>query len=106
MNPNKMHVILYLALAAYILLSEGIFFTDAKKNPKRMGSLCNKACDIPFDICSDDILFSKTFIWRCDAENDSFYPLLIPAGVIGWLVYDVAYRVFKRIFYERFHTII
>ena len=36
----------------------------------------------------------------------AFYPLLIPAGVIGWLVYDVAYRVFKRIFYERFHTII
>lgn len=25
-NPNKMHVILYLALAAYILLSEGIFY--------------------------------------------------------------------------------
>lgn len=73
-NPNKMHAILYLALAAYILLSEGIFFTDEKKESERMGSLCNKACDIPFDICSDDILFSKTFIWRCDAENDSFLP--------------------------------
>ena len=43
--------------------------------------------------------FSKTFIWRCDAENGKLYPLLIPAGVIGWLVYDVAYRVFKRLFY-------
>lgn len=50
--------------------------------------------------------FPKLFIWRCDAENDRFYPLLIPAGVIGGFVYDVAYRVFKRIFYERFHTII
>ncbi len=32
----------------------------------------------------------------------AFYPLLIPAGVIGWLVYDVAYRVFKRIFMSGF----
>ena len=33
-NPDKMHVILYLALAAYILLSEGIFLLMQKKNPK------------------------------------------------------------------------
>lgn len=105
-NPNKMHVILYLALAAYILLSEGIFFTDAKKESERMGSLCNKACDIPFDICSDDILFPKLLFGDAMQKMTAFYPLLIPAGVIGWLVYDVAYRVFKRIFYERFHTII
>lgn len=72
-NPNKMHVILYLALAAYILLSEGIFLLMQKKNLKEWAQ-CNKACDIPFDICSDDILFSKTFIWRCDAENGSFLP--------------------------------
>ena len=30
-NPNKMHVILYLALAAYILLSEGIFLLMQKR---------------------------------------------------------------------------
>ena len=68
-NPNKMHVILYLALAAYILLSEGIFLLMQKKNPKEWAH-----CVIRLVIFLLIYLFSKTFIWRCDAENDSFLP--------------------------------
>lgn len=73
-----------------------------QKESERMGSLCNKACDIPFDICSDDILFPKLLFGDAMQKMAAFYPLLIPAGVIGWLVYDVAYRVFKRIFMSGF----
>ena len=73
-NPDKMHVILYLALAAYILLSEGIFLLMQKKNPKEWVHCVIRLVIFLFDICSDDILFSKTFIWRCDAENDRFLP--------------------------------
>lgn len=50
--------------------------------------------------------FPKLLFGDVMQKMTAFYPLLIPAGVIGWFVYDVAYRVFKRIFYERFHTII
>ena len=96
-NPDKMHVILYLALAAYILLSEGIFLLMQKKNPKEWVH-----CVIRLVI----FLFPKLLFGDAMQKMTAFYPLLIPAGVIGWLVYDVAYRVFKRIFYERFHTII
>ena len=92
-NPNKMHVILYLALAAYILLSEGIFLLMQKKNLKEWAH-----CVIRL------VIFLLIYVPM--QKMAAFYPLLIPAGVIGWLVYDVAYRVFKRIFYERFHTII
>ena len=96
-NPDKMHVILYLALAAYILLSEGIFLLMQKKNPKEWVH-----CVIRLMI----FFFPKLLFGDVMQKMTAFYPLLIPAGVIGWFVYDVAYRVFKRIFYERFHTII
>ena len=72
-NPDKMHVILSCTCCLHTFIRRD-FFTDAKKESERMGSLCNKAYDIPFNICSDDILFSQTFIWRCDAENDRFLP--------------------------------
>ena len=88
-NPNKMHVILYLALAAYILLSEVIRL------------VIFLLIYVPMIFFFPKLLFGDAM-----QKMAAFYPLLIPAGVIGWLVYDVAYRVFKRIFYERFHTII
>ena len=106
MNPNKMHVILYLALAAYILLSEGIFLLMKKKNPKEWVHCVIRLVIFLLIYVPMIFFFPKLLFGDAMQKMTAFYPLLIPAGVIGWLVYDVAYRVFKRIFYERFHTII
>ena len=105
-NPNKMHVILYLALAAYILLSEGIFLLMQKKNPKEWVHCVIRLMIFLLIYVPMIFFFPKLLFGDAMQKMTAFYPLLIPAGVIGWLVYDVAYRVFKRIFYERFHTII
>ena len=105
-NPNKMHVILYLALAAYILLSEGIFLLMQKKNLKEWAHCVIRLVIFLLIYVPMIFFFPKLLFGDAMQKMATFYPLLIPAGVIGWLVYDVAYRVFKRIFYERFHTII
>ena len=106
MNPDKMHVILYLALAAYILLSEGIFLLMQKKNPKEWVHRVIRLMIFLLIYVPMIFFFPKLLFGDVMQKMTAFYPLLIPAGVIGWFVYDVAYRVFKRIFYERFHTII
>ena len=90
-NPNKMHVILLLM---------------QKKNLKEWAHCVIRLVIFLLIYVPMIFFFPKLLFGDAMQKMAAFYPLLIPAGVIGWLVYDVAYRVFKRIFYERFHTII
>lgn len=78
------------------------FFTDAKKNPKEWAHCVIRLVIFLLIYVPMIFFFPKLLFGDAMQKMAAFYPLLIPAGVIGWLVYDVAYRVFKRIFMSGF----
>lgn len=104
-NPNKLHVVLYLALAAYILCAEGTFRILQKKKIERLHSVIRF---IVFLVLYVPLLifFPKLLIAKSLQEMTAFYPVMFFSGVVGWFVFDFAYKVFKRLFYERFHFVI
>lgn len=107
-NPNKMHLFLYLGLAGYLLLSEGSYRLIQRKKGEG-GKWIHRGlrlifflliylpliCFVPRLLVSEEIL-----------NMAAFYPVMLAGGVLAWVVYDTAYVVFKRYFYERFGKMI
>ncbi|MCH5265561.1 MAG: hypothetical protein J1F02_06655 [Lachnospiraceae bacterium] len=104
-NPNKLHVFLYLAMAGYLLLAEGTYrgmkkFPDGRKKEwlhRGIRLALFAALYLPVLI-----YLSRLFVSEQIRESKWFFPVMLPAGLLAWLVYDLAYSAVKKIFHERF----
>ena len=102
-NPNKFHVFLYLALAGYIVLSEISYSLIRVEKGKKKEWIHRGIrfvvfaviylpliCFLPQLLVSGEIL-----------QNRWLLPALLAGGVVGWILYDIAYGTFKRLFAQR-----
>lgn len=98
-NPDKMNVILFAALAGYILLAEGSYcgmhkMPDGKKKEwlhRGIRLLLFEVMYLPLILFLPQLFVSETILaaaW--------FLPLMIPAGIVCWFIYDAAYFGAKR----------
>lgn len=104
-NPNKLHVLLYLGLAGYILLSEGSFLlldrmTDDRKKAwlhRGIRFLIFAVIYVPFVFFFPQLFLSDSLL-----AKRWIVMVMLPAGIFAWLVYDLAYFIVKKISHERF----
>lgn len=107
-NPNKLHVFLYLALAIYILICEGSYQGMAalpsgrkKEWLHRLIRLCVFAVlYVLLVLFLPQLLVSDRLTGR-----PWFFPAMGAAGLVAWVVYDLAYLEAKKWIYTRFHTL-
>lgn len=103
-NPDKIHVLLYIALAGYIVISEFVYclirMEDGKKKENvhlvvRLVLFC--LLYIPIAWFLPQLLVDQQIL-----RMAWLLPALLVGGLIGWLIFDKAYCVFKRLFMQRF----
>lgn len=106
-NPNPLHVFLYLVLAGYILLSE-ITYTllrcqvDRKERVHRVVRiLIFSCCYLPLVFYVPQLVLSEKIV-----KMQGFWIIAIGVGAVAWLIYDMAYGVFKSFFLRRFANIL
>ncbi len=108
-NPNKLHVVLYAALAGYILLSEGTYLLLARMKDGKGKEWLHRgirfvifeALYLPFLIFLPKLFVSDTML-----AKPWFMLVMIPGGVVVWFLYELAYFVVKRMFREKFARIL
>ena len=107
-NPNKLHVFLYLALAIYILVCEGSYQKMEKMAPGRKKEWLHRfmrllvfavlytllVIFLPQLLVSDKLFAKKWFV-----------PVMFAVGVIVWVLYDLAYMEAKKWICAKFHTL-
>lgn len=103
-NPNKLHIFLYIGFAGYLLLSEGTYrILPGKAGQKKerihqgLRFILFEALYVPLLLFVPQLLISDNIM-----KMTGFYPIMMVAGLVGWLVYDLAYATFKRVFFQRF----
>lgn len=104
-NPNKFHALLYLALAGYILVSEGSYLRLKKIKSERKREWLHRGIRfLVFEIFYLPLLIWLPELLVSDAlwEKAWFLPVMLPAGILIWIIYDLAYFAAKKWFYERF----
>lgn len=98
-NPDKLHVFLYLAFALYILICEGSYRGMAGMTPGKKKEWIHRLVRlivfallyIPLILFLPRLLVSEkliTMAW--------FLPVMMPAGFIVWIIYDLAYVQAKK----------
>lgn len=99
LNPDKMHVFLYLALAGYVLLSEMIWskmnrVPDGKKKEwmhRGIRFLLFAVMYLPLVLLVPRLLVPVEWIRR-----SWFLPLMCLGGAVAWFLFDLAYTACKR----------
>lgn len=107
-NPNKLHVFLYLALAFYILVCEGSYrgmakMPDGTKKEwlhRLVRFLIFAVLYVLLLIFLPQLLVSDKLFTR-----QWFLPVMLGAGVVVWIIYDLAYLEAKRWMTARFGTL-
>ena len=111
LNPDKFHVLLYLAMAGFILFSEGSY----KLLEKRIADpgKCNKIhliCRIavffivymPLAIWVPRLFLTETAVANLYG-NEWIYWALPGVGVVAFVIYDLAYLFVKRTYMHLFN---
>lgn len=107
-NPDKLHVFLYLALAVYILVCEGSYQGMAKLSAGRRKEWLHRLARflvfavlyalllifLPQLLVSDRLLAGRWFL-----------PVMLAAGVLVWVIYDLAYMEAKKWMLARFQSL-
>lgn len=111
LNPNKFHVFLYLMLAGYTLLSEIIWkgmeretaeTPDVVSTGRRKEWLHRGIRFILFLILYIPLLIfvPELFVSADILKHQWFFVIMIIAGVIAWVIFDLAYAICKRFFWK------
>lgn len=102
-NPNKLHIFLYLGFAGYLLLSEGTYrILPIKEQGKKewihrgLRLILFEALYIPLLLFVPQLLISEQIM-----NGIGFYPIMMVTGLVPWVVYDIAYAAFKKMFLQR-----
>lgn len=107
-NPNKLHVFLYLALAIYILVCEGSYQAMGKMAPGRRKEWLHRFMRfLVFAILYTLlVIFLPQLLVSDKLLNRSwFLPVMFAVGVIAWVLYDLAYLEVKKWIHTRFHSL-
>lgn len=104
-NPNKLHLFLYLALAGYLLLSEGSWLllcriVDGRKKIWLHGGFRFIIFALLYLFLL--YLFPQFFVSDTLLAKPWFKIAMIPFGILVWIVYDLAYFTVRKILYEKF----
>lgn len=99
-NPDKFHVLLYLCLAGYIVLSELTFRLLPIKNDKKKEGVHRGIRFVIFALIYLPLIFfvPRLFVSESILEESWLMPVLLLGGVVGWFLYDIAYGAFKKMF--------
>ncbi|MEE3468042.1 MAG: hypothetical protein VZQ83_06350 [Eubacterium sp.] len=110
LNPDKFHVLLYLAMAGFILLGEGSYKLLEKRiaDPRRR-SLIHLICRIvvffiaymPLAIFIPRLFLTEEAVTRFYGY-EWIYWALPGVGVVAFVVYDLAYLFVKRTYMHLF----
>lgn len=108
LNPNKFHVFLYLMLAGYTLLSELVWkgmergMQDGVSAGRRKERLHRGIRFILFLILYIPLLIfvPELFVSADILKHQWFFVIMIIAGVIAWVIFDLAYAICKRFFWK------
>lgn len=102
-NPNKLHVLLYVAMAGYIVFSELTYSLLCTKGKKTKEWLHRGIRFILFMLFYVPIIvfFPTLIVTEQFLKETWVYPAFAGAGIAGWILYDIAYGVFKRFFAQR-----
>ena len=93
-NPDKLHVLLYLAMAGYLVLAEGRYREWVHRG---LRLLFFGALYVPV------LLFmSGLFLPERIRTAEWYLPVLLPAGFFVWLIYDAAYSAVKKLVHDKF----
>lgn len=103
-NPDKLHVLLYLVLAGYIVFSEFIYCLLSISDNKKKGRIHLLLRIIIFVVLYVPLVWflPQYFVNEKMLQHTWIFPVLLALGVVGWLLFDKAYCVFKRLFMQRF----
>ena len=110
LNPDKLHVFLYLAMGGFTLLSEGSYKLAEKRIPEqKKRNLIHLLCRViifaagyvPVVIFFPRLFVEKTALDNISASN-LYLPVMIGVGIIAFLVYDLAYLFVKRTYMRMF----
>lgn len=99
-NPNKFHVLLYLGLAGYLVLSEIIYSLLRVANPKKKEWLHRGIRFVVFAlIYLPMVFFLPQLLVNGEVLQETWVlPALLAGGMLGWILYDIAYGAFKKFF--------
>ncbi len=109
LNPDKMNWILYVALGGYIVLCEFVFqkWNRIEKIRKKLrvqlfyNWIVFNVIYIPIIVWFRELLLGENPPEIVQGNSIVTLAILWGLGQIGWLVYDMAYRVFFRAIRER-----
>lgn len=99
LNPDKLHVILYLGFAGYILVSEGTYLLLKKiTDPKKKEWIHRAVRLVVFALLYIPavVLVPQMFISGEWLIKENFFLMACGAGVVGWIIFDLAYGVCKN----------
>lgn len=113
LNPDKLHVLLFVFFGGYILISEITYqwLTEKRKDQKIeqvhrvirlilfMAGFVPVACFVP------DLLVEGTTLSQW-IHASWFTVAAVAAGLVFWWIYDAAYGSFKHWFYEKFKHVV
>lgn len=110
-NPNKLHILLYLVFAVYFLVSEGSYMGLKSWNGKRKERIHSvirfgvfALLYVPVMIFLPGLFVSDTVLERWMGAG-WFLPVLLVVGIPLWFVVDFAYFVVKREVLKIFQTV-
>lgn len=103
LNPNKLHVFLYLMLAGYTLWSEIIWKGMEKMSisppmGRKQEWIHRGIRFILFLVLYLPLLFfvPELLVSADIAKHRWFYVIMIACGLVAWIIYDLAYIICKR----------
>lgn len=106
-NPDKLHVFLYLALAGYILVSEGSYRWMKGMPPGRKKEWLHRFLRLVIFavLYSLVVIFlPRLFVSEEILERAWFLPVMLSAGVVVWFLYDLGYMEAKKWLHGRFSS--
>ncbi len=104
-NPDKLHVLLYLAMAGYLVLAEGSYRGMKKMADGRKKEWVHRGLRLLFfgALYVPVLLFmSGLFLPERIRTAEWYLPVLLPAGFFVWLIYDAAYSAVKKLVHDKF----
>lgn len=114
LNPDKFHVLLYLAMAGFTLLAEGSYKLLEKSIPDpKKRNLIHLICRflvftagyVPIIVFLPRLFLERTAIEHF-YTTDWYMWAIIAVGIIGFIVYDLAYLFVKKTYMGLFNQML
>lgn len=110
-NPNPLHILLYVVFALYFLVAEGSYIGLKKRSGRKKERLHGGIrlvvfliLYVPAVIFLPELFVSDTVLERW-MDASWFLPVILAAGIPLWLIFDMAYFAVKKEVIKIFRTV-